>query len=87
MQLRNVAFLGVWAYMVVAVLTEVAASYSIADFFTKSAVVGLLAASQAVAVVLFYMDLRHEPGSIRLFALVPIMFLSALLIAMISSLG
>ncbi len=68
-------------------LTEVAASYAITDFFTKSAVVGILAASQAVAIVLFYMDLRNEPGAIRLFSLVPIMFLSALLIAMISSLG
>ena len=85
--MRNATFLGVWAYMVVAVLTEVAASSYVTDFFTKSAVVGVLAASQAVAVVLFYMDLRHEPGSVRLFALVPIMFLSALLIAMISSLG
>ena len=85
--MRNKAFLGVWAYMVLAVLTEVAASYNIADFFTKSAVVGILAASQAVAVVLFYMDMRNEPGSIRLFALIPIMFLSALLIAMMASLG
>ena len=73
--------------MVLAVLTEVEASYVITDFFTKSAVVGVLAASQAVAIVLFYMDLRNEPGAIRLFSLVPIMFLSALLIAMISSLG
>jgi cytochrome c oxidase subunit IV len=85
--MRNTTFIGVWAYMVLAVLTEVAASSYVTDFFTKSAVVGVLAASQAVAIVLFYMDLRHEPGSVRLFALVPIMFLSALLIAMISSLG
>lgn len=87
MRVRNKAFLGVWAYMVLAVLTEVTASYYITDFFAKSAVVGVLAASQAVAVVIFYMDLRNEPGSVRLFALVPIMFLSALLIAMIASLG
>jgi len=80
-------FLAVWAYMVFAVLTEVAASYYVTEFFTKSAVVGVLAASQAVAIVLFYMDLKNEPGSIRLFALVPLMFLSALLIAMIASLG
>ena len=85
--MRQTVFLGVWAYMVLAVLTEVAAAYVISDFFAKSAVVGVLAASQAVAVVLFYMDLRNEPGAIRLFAVVPLMFLSALLIAMIASLG
>lgn len=73
--------------MVLAVIVEVFASYSISDFFVKSAVVGVLAASQAVAVIIFYMDLKNEPGSVRLFALVPIMFLAALLIAMISSLG
>ncbi len=85
--MRQATFLGVWAYMVLAIIAEVSLSYQISDFFTKSGVVGLLAASQAVAIVLFYMDLRHEPGAVRLFALVPIMFLSALLIAMISSLG
>ncbi|MDG6900904.1 MAG: cytochrome C oxidase subunit IV family protein [Nitrososphaerota archaeon] len=85
--MRQTASLAVWAYMVLAVLAEVEASYAITDFFTKSAVVGVLAASQAVAIVIFYMDLRNEPGAVRLFALVPIMFLSALLIAMISSLG
>jgi hypothetical protein len=85
--MRQTAFLGVWAYMVIAIVTEVAASQYITEFFIKSAVVGLLAASQAVAIVIFYMDLRHEPGAIRLFALVPLMFLSALLIAMIASLG
>lgn len=73
--------------MVLAVVVEVFASYSISDFFVKSAAVGILAASQAVAIIVFYMDLKNEPGSVRLFALVPIMFLSALLIAMVSSLG
>jgi hypothetical protein len=33
------------------------------------------------------MQLKDEPGSLRLFALIPIMFLSALLIAMLASLG
>lgn len=85
--MRQTGFLGVWAYMVLAILAEVAASYEVANFFAKSAVVGLLAASQAVAIVIFYMDLKNEPGAVKLFALVPLMFLSALLLAMIASLG
>ncbi len=73
--------------MVVAVLTEVIAFYEVPAYSTKATVVSILATSQAVAVVLFYMQLKDEPGSVRLFALIPIMFLSALLIAMLASLG
>jgi hypothetical protein len=79
--------LWVWAYMVLAVLTEVFAFYRIASYSTMATVVSILATSQAAAIVLFYMQLREEPGSLRLFALIPIMFLSALLIAMLASLG
>jgi len=79
--------LGVWAYMMLAVLTEVFAFYRIANYPTMATVVSILATSQAAAIVLFYMQLREEPGSLRLFAIIPIMFLSALLIAMLASLG
>ena len=81
-----VAF-AVWAYMVVAVLTEVETFYMVPAYDTVATVVTILATSQAVAIVLFYMQLKDEPGSLRLFALIPIMFLSALLIAMLASLG
>ena len=73
--------------MVVAVLTEVFAFYSISVYSTMATVITLLATSQAVAIVLFYMQLKDEPGGLRLFALIPIMFLAALLIAMLASLG
>ena len=79
--------LGVWVYMVVAVLAEVESYYYLTGFATIASVVTVLATSQAVAIVLFYMQLKDEPGSLRLFALIPIMFLSALLIAMLASLG
>ncbi len=85
--MRTSVALGVWAYMVVAVLSEALSFYWIQVYSTKAAVVSVLAASQAVAIVLFYMQLKDEPGSLRLFALIPIMFLSALLIAMLASLG
>jgi len=85
--MRTVVALGVWAYMVVAVLTEVLAFYKVPVYSTMATVVTILATSQGVAVVLFYMQLKDEPGSLRLFALIPIMFLSALLIAMLASLG
>ena len=71
----------------VAVLSEVEVFYAISSVSVVVTVVSILATSQAVAVVLFYMHLKDEPGSLRLFALIPLMFLSALLIAMIAALG
>ncbi|GEM_PF-2284395 len=85
--MRTIVALGVWAYMVIAVLTEVLAFYEIPAYATMATVVSILATSQASAIVLFYMQLKDEPGSLRLFALIPIMFLAALLVAMLASLG
>jgi heme/copper-type cytochrome/quinol oxidase subunit 4 len=73
--------------MMVAVIAEVEAFYSFSSAATVVTVVSILAASQAVSIVLFYMHLKDEPGSLRLFALIPLMFLAALLIAMIAALG
>ena len=85
--MRTWVAIGVWAYMVIAVIAEVEAAYMASAFATVASIVIILATSQAVAVVLFYMQLKDEPGSLRLFSLIPIMFLSALLIAMLASLG
>jgi len=85
--LRTWVGVGVWAYMVLAVLTEVEAATRLNVYSTAATVVTVLATSQAVAIVLFFMQLKDEPGSLRLFALIPIMFLAALLIAMLASLG
>jgi Prokaryotic Cytochrome C oxidase subunit IV len=84
---KPIAFLGVWAYMCVAVLMEVGIFYSIPGGALATTAISILATSQAVAVVLFYMQLKDEPGSLKLFALIPLMFLAALLIAMIATLG
>lgn len=85
--MRTIVGIGVWAYMVIGVLTEVGVFYLYPPYSVLVTVVSLLATSQAAAIVLFYMQLREEPGSLRLFAIIPIMFLAALLIAMLASLG
>ena len=85
--MRTIVALGVWAYMMLAVIAEVLAFYMIPAYSTMATVVTIQATSQASAIVLFYMQLKEEPGSLRLFALIPIMFLSALLIAELATLG
>jgi hypothetical protein len=85
--MRDLVAFGVWAYMVLAVVAEVETYYMVHVYPTVATIVILLATSQAVAIVAFYMQLKDEPGSLRLFAVIPIMFLSALVIAMLASLG
>lgn len=85
--MRDWVAFGVWAYMVLAVVAEVETYYMVHVYSTVASIVILLATSQAVAIVAFFMQLKDEPGSLRLFAVIPIMFLSALVIAMLASLG
>ena len=85
--MRTPVMVGVWSYMVLAVVAEVATFYNVKGATVETALIALLAASQATAVAVFYMELKDEPGSLRLFALIPLMFLAALLIAMVASLG
>ena len=85
--MRSSVLLGVWAYIIVAVIAEVLVFYRVSGYSTVATVVSILAASQAMAVVVFFMHLKDEPGALRLFALIPVMFLSALLIAMVATLG
>ncbi len=77
----------VWAYIVAAVMAEVYISAYMRSSASGYTAISLLATSQATAVVLFYMQLKEEPNSIRLFAVIALMFLAALLAAMIATLG
>ncbi|MDG6988800.1 MAG: cytochrome C oxidase subunit IV family protein [Nitrososphaerota archaeon] len=85
--MRTVVGAGVWVYMVLAVLTEVIIYYQHLVYPVLVSAVSILATSQGVAIVLFYMQMKDEPASVKLFAIIPIMFLSALLVAELASLG
>ena len=87
MEMKSTTIASVWAYMLLAVGTEVLAFYYVTSSAVLITVISLFALSQAVAVAIFYMQLKDEPGSIRLFALVGVMFLAGLLIATVASLG
>ena len=70
-----------------AVIVEVLSFYNLKSTPAQATVIATLAMSQAIAVAVFYMQLKDEPGSVRLFAIVGVMFLAALLIATVASLG
>jgi caa(3)-type oxidase subunit IV len=86
-RLKDILFVGVWGYLVLATAVEVEAYYALASHGLVLLVIGVLAASQAMSIALFFMHLREEPNSLKLFALIPIMFLAALLVTLVASLG
>ena len=73
--------------MMAALSAEVWSFYTLTSQAVLATVLSTFAASQAVAIILFFMHLKDEPGSLRLFAIVPVMFLAGLLISMVASLG
>jgi len=73
--------------MLIAVIAEVYAAESIPDVVTAATAVIAFALSQAAAIVLFYMNLKEEPGSLIITVIIPLMFLAGLLISMVASLG
>ena len=77
----------VWLYIMVSVVAEVSAFYLFGPGYVVDTVVMTLAASQAVAIAAFYMDLKNEPGSLKFLMLLAAMFLSGLIVATIASLG
>lgn len=77
----------VWAYTLVAVLAEVSAAYVIPDLLYSAAAIIAFAISQGAAVVIFYMGLKDEPSSLMLAVIVPLLFISGLLITVVASQG
>jgi hypothetical protein len=77
----------VWIYTLVTIVLEVYAAQHIADPLTAASAVIAFALSQAAAAVLFYMNLKEEPGSLIITVTIPLMFLAGLLISLVASLG
>ena len=78
---------GAWVYTLVTIVAEVYVAESVHNVFVATSAVVAFALSQAAAAVLFYMNLKEEPGSLIIAVIIPIMFLAGLLISMVASLG
>ena len=82
--MRTNVIMGVWAYTLLTVLAEV---YVAQHVPSPTPAIVAFALSQAAAVLLFYMDLKDEPGSVIVMFVIPLMFISGLLISIVASLG
>jgi cytochrome c oxidase subunit IV len=85
--LKTPILVGVWIYTLLAVVAEVYVAYSVSDLLYSATAIIVFAISQAAAVVAFYMNLREEPGSLILMVIIPLMFISGLLITVVASQG
>lgn len=77
----------VWVYTLLAVVAEVYVSYAVSSVLFETTAIIVFAISQAAAVVAFYMNLKEEPGSLILMVIIPLMFISGLLITVVASQG
>ena len=85
--MKTSVLLSVWIYTLVAIVAEVYVSYAVSNFYYAASAIIAFAISQGAAVVAFYMNLREEPGSLILMVIIPLMFISGLLITVVASQG
>jgi len=85
--LKSSVLLGVWLYTLVAVIAEVYVSYNVSNLLLAASAIVAFAISEGAAVVTFYMNLKEEPGSLIITVIIPLMFISGLLITVVASQG
>ena len=77
----------IWVYLAAATVIEVFLFYAYAgDVFVNYAI-SVLALSKAIFIFAFYMHVRYEQRSLKIFSIIPLFFLLALLAGMFASLG
>ncbi len=85
--MRSLEMFLIWVYLAVATIVEVFLFYAYAgDVFVNYAI-SVLALSKAVFIFAFYMHIRYEQRSLKIFSIIPLFFLMALLVGMFASLG
>jgi cytochrome c oxidase subunit IV len=77
----------IWVYLAAATVIEVFLFYRFTgDVFVNYAI-SVLALSKAIFIFAFYMHIRYEQRSLKIFSIIPLFFLLALLAGMFASLG
>jgi len=76
---------GVWAYLVVATVIEVAIFKVNPGNLTIDTVIGVIAAISAVVTVLFSMGIREESTAIQYLFLIPVLLVGVLIITLLLS--
>ncbi len=78
---------GVWIYLVAATVAEVLLFYLLPAGTLVNLSIGLLAASKAVLIVMYYMHLKYEPRSLQYLILPPTLLVTVLVLTLVFSVG
>lgn len=82
---NDIAATGVLAYLIAATLAEFFLFYTLRTSGLLYFGIGILAATKAVLIASFFMELKYEPRPIRLIALLAAAFLALMIVVMIFS--
>jgi caa(3)-type oxidase subunit IV len=85
--METYGLVGVWAYLVAATVAEVIVFYSFPASTLVNTSIGVLAASKAVLIVLYFMHLRYEPRSVQLLIIAPAFLVVVLILTLVFSLA
>ncbi len=77
----------IWVYLAAATVVEVFLFYTYAGNAFVNYAISVLALSKAIFIFAFYMHVRYEQRSLKIFSIIPLFFLMALLAGMFASLG
>ena len=77
----------IWVYLAAATVVEVFLFYSYPGNAFVNDAISVLALSKAIFIFAFYMHIRYEQRSLKIFSIIPLFFLLALLAGMFASLS
>ncbi len=84
--MRSFDMVLIWLYLAAATVIEVYLFYFFTGSFVNEAI-SVLALSKGVFIFAFYMHIRYEQRSLKVFSIIPLFFMLALLLGMFASIG
>lgn len=85
--MKSLDMILIWVYLAAATVIEVFLFYAYAGNTFVNYAISVLALSKAIFIFAFYMHVRYEQRSLKIFSIIPLFFLLALLAGMFASLG
>ena len=85
--MKSLGMLLIWVYLAGATVVEVFLYYRFTGNPEVNYAISVLALSKAVFIFAFYMHIRYEQRSLKVFSIVPLFFMLTLLFGMFASIG
>jgi cytochrome c oxidase subunit IV len=85
--MKSIGMVLVWFYLAAATVIEVYLFYSFTGSSFVNYAISVLALSKGVFIFAFYMHIRYEQRSLKVFSIIPLFFMLALLFGMFASIG